>query len=76
MIENLNHLAELRVLNLAGNQISNVDNLSGMDSLAELNLRRNRIRTVVRGEFYQYSSNTKVSFKLTEVQKNFESEEV
>lgn len=50
LIENLNHLAELRVLNLAGNQITNVDNLAGMDSLAELNLRRNRIRMVVSYE--------------------------
>lgn len=46
-IENLNHLTELRVLNLAGNHIVHVDNLSGMDSLAELNLRRNKIKTVV-----------------------------
>ena len=47
MVENLSHLGELRVLNLAGNHIVHVDNLAGMDSLAELNLRRNRIKTVV-----------------------------
>ena len=46
-INNLNHLLELRVLNLAGNAISHVRNLQGMDSLTELNLRRNRITTVV-----------------------------
>ncbi len=46
-IENLYHLGELRVLNLAGNVIDHVDNLGGMDALTELNLRRNHIRTVV-----------------------------
>ena len=46
-IKNLNHLLELRVLNLAGNAIGHVGNLHGMDSLTELNLRRNHITTVV-----------------------------
>ena len=46
-IENLSHLTELRVLNLAGNSIELVDNLTGMDALTELNLRRNRIKAVV-----------------------------
>ena len=46
-IENLGHLKELRVLNLAGNLIDYVDMLSGMDALTELNLRRNRIKTIV-----------------------------
>lgn len=35
------------MLNLAGNQIVLVDSLSGLDALAELNLRRNKIRAVV-----------------------------
>lgn len=47
VIEKLNHLAELRVLNLAGNMITHVNGLTGMDSLAELNLRRNKIKSVV-----------------------------
>jgi hypothetical protein len=44
-IENLGHLKELRVLNLAGNKIVEVDGvaMSGMKSLAEVNLRRNVI---------------------------------
>ena len=46
-IERLNHLTELRVLNLAGNRIEFVDNLQGMNALTELNLRRNQIRSVV-----------------------------
>ena len=46
-IERLNHLCELRVLNLAGNSIHLVENLSGLESLAELNLRRNKISAVV-----------------------------
>ena len=46
-IENLGHLVELRVLNLAGNEIVSVSNVAGMKALAELNLRRNKICTVV-----------------------------
>jgi hypothetical protein len=46
-MENLTHMAELRVLNLAGNQISLVENVSGLNSLTELNLRRNKITQVV-----------------------------
>ena len=46
-IENLGHLNELRVLNLAGNEIVHVSNVSGMRALSELNLRRNKICTVV-----------------------------
>ena len=46
-IEGLNHLTHLRVLNLAGNDISCVTNLSGLQALAELNLRRNRITSIV-----------------------------
>ena len=53
-IENLSHLAELRVLNLAGNELSVVNNLSGLDSLTELNLRRNRIASVVSFVFVAY----------------------
>ena len=41
-IENLAHLTELRVLNLAGNEIVNICNVSGMKALAELNLKRNK----------------------------------
>ena len=51
-IENLAHLTELRVLNLAGNEIVNVCNVSGMKALAELNLRRNKISTVVRCMYF------------------------
>lgn len=47
VIENINHLTELRVLNLAGNRITFVDSLIGMMSLAELNLRRNHIKSLV-----------------------------
>ena len=47
-IENLAHLTELRVLNLAGNEIVNICNVSAMKALAELNLKRNKISTVVR----------------------------
>ena len=46
-IENLSHLTELRVLNLAGNEIVHVSSVSGMRALAELNLGRNKICTVV-----------------------------
>lgn len=46
-IEGLSHLTHLRVLNLAGNDISCVANLSGLQALAELNLRRNRITSIV-----------------------------
>lgn len=46
-IKNLDHLSDLRVLNLAGNQIEHVRNLTGLNLLTELNLRRNKIRTVV-----------------------------
>lgn len=45
-IENINHLSELRVLNLANNLITSVENLSGLSSLTELNLRRNLIESV------------------------------
>ena len=51
-IENLGHLTELRVLNLAGNEIVNVCNVSGMRALAELNLRRNKITTVVSTVYF------------------------
>ena len=46
-IENLTHLYHLRVLNLAGNNITCVSGLTGLQALAELNLRRNRITNVV-----------------------------
>lgn len=45
-IENINHLSELRVLNLANNLITTVENLNGLISLTELNLRRNLIEQV------------------------------
>lgn len=61
VIENINHLTELRVLNLAGNRITFVDNLVGMVSLAELNLRRNQIHSLVSclysgGRLYAYNT--------------------
>ena len=43
----MSHLTHLRVLNLAGNDISCATNLSGLQALAELNLRRNRITSIV-----------------------------
>ena len=45
-ISNLSYLIHLRVLNLAGNDISVVEDLNGLLSLAELNLRRNKITHV------------------------------
>ena len=41
----LDNLAELKVLNLAGNQIRKISNMQGLISLEELNIRRNRIRS-------------------------------
>ena len=55
-VKNLNHLLELRVLNLAGNTIGHVGNLRGMDSLTELNLRRNHITTAVSTFRYDHTS--------------------
>lgn len=46
-IECLNHLSHLRVLNLAGNDLTCVSGLAGLQALAELNLRRNRVTHVV-----------------------------
>lgn len=45
-IVNLSHLGHLRVLNLAGNDISVLEGVSGLHSLSELNLRRNKITHV------------------------------
>lgn len=45
-VTGLNHLHELRVLNLAGNQIRVVEGVSGLRALTELNLRRNRLERV------------------------------
>jgi len=39
-------LPQLRVLNLAGNQLTSVDNLDGMPMLTELNVRRNKVTEV------------------------------
>lgn len=44
----MSHLSELGMLNLAGNGISRVENLQGLESLTELNLRHNCISDVVR----------------------------
>lgn len=52
MIENVSHLSELRVLNLAGNNITRLENLQGLDCLTELNLRHNSISVVVSILFY------------------------
>lgn len=49
-IENINHLSELRVLNLARNLLSIVENLNGLDSLTELNLRHNQVSAIVRNK--------------------------
>ena len=46
-VSGLGHLSHLRVLNLAGNEITVVSGLFGLQSLTELNLRRNRVRQVV-----------------------------
>ena len=46
-ISNLNHLCHLRVLNLAGNDITVLKGVSGLIALSELNLRRNRITQVL-----------------------------
>ena len=45
-VENLSHLTHLRVLNLAGNELTCVTGLTGLTALAELNFRRNRITHV------------------------------
>lgn len=45
-IENISHLSELRVLNLANNLITHVEGLNGLISLTEINLRRNLIESV------------------------------
>ncbi|XP_035409675.1 leucine-rich repeat-containing protein 49 isoform X4 [Cygnus atratus] len=45
-MENINHLSELRVLNLARNLLSIVENLNGLDSLTELNLRHNQVSAI------------------------------
>ena len=44
-ITGLENLSELKVLNLAGNLIRKISNMSGLTSLEELNIRRNRIRS-------------------------------
>lgn len=36
----------LRVLNLSNNQIEVIENISGLKSLTELNLRKNRISSI------------------------------
>ncbi|XP_050295004.1 leucine-rich repeat-containing protein 49 isoform X2 [Anthonomus grandis grandis] len=48
-VAGLSSLAELKVLNLAGNQIRvvGVKDLQGLDSLQELNLRRNRLKKLL-----------------------------
>ncbi|ENN70784.1 hypothetical protein YQE_12449, partial [Dendroctonus ponderosae] len=54
-IVGLTSLSELKVLNLAGNQIRIVGgkDLQGLDSLQELNLKRNRLRKLLGcGELY------------------------
>lgn len=44
----MNCLKDLRVLNIAANEIKIVENLDGLNSLVELNLRRNKIEEIVR----------------------------
>lgn len=51
-IENISALVSLRVLNVAGNQLEELDGaaLSPLNALIELNLRRNRIASLTRLE--------------------------
>lgn len=44
----MSHLSELRVLNLAGNLISSLENLQGLEQLRELHLQHNRLSALVR----------------------------
>uniref|UniRef100_A0A3Q3XF82 Leucine rich repeat containing 49 n=1 Tax=Mola mola TaxID=94237 RepID=A0A3Q3XF82_MOLML len=44
---NVSHLSQLKVLNLAGNSISRVENLQGLDCLTEHNLWHNCISVVI-----------------------------
>lgn len=53
-IENLNHLHELRVLNVAANKLKVIENLHGLHSLVEFNLRRNYITDVVSLNFFKF----------------------
>lgn len=46
-IENVDNLQKLQFLNLSGNLLTKVDSLSSLESLVELNLRRNKIHTLV-----------------------------
>ena len=50
-VSGLGHLSHLRVLNLAGNEITVVSGLFELKSLTELNLRRNRVRQVVSAKY-------------------------
>ena len=50
-VSGLGHLSHLRVLNLAGNEITVVSGLFELKSLTELNLRRNRVRQVVSTKY-------------------------
>jgi len=47
-IEGLQGLQHLRILNMAGNDITCVSGLAHLHSLEEINLRRNRVTNVVR----------------------------
>lgn len=46
-ITSINHLHELRTLNLSSNQIYQMNGLRGLKSLVELNLNKNNITEVV-----------------------------
>lgn len=48
-VGNLSNLSDLKVLNLAGNQIRviGLKDLEGLNSLQELNLRRNKLRKLL-----------------------------
>ena len=61
-IENISHLNDLRVLNLASNLIKIVDNLNTLNSLIELNLKRNEIEEIVRNKVYFIVSVSKYNF--------------
>lgn len=55
----MSHLSELRVLNLAGNHISRVENVAGLERLSELHLQHNRLSELVRNRPHPSASENK-----------------
>lgn len=68
-VTGLSKLSELKVLNLAGNQIRNIglSDLRGLLSLQELNLRRNKLRKLMG--FGDTSQLQKLFLSNNEIQK-------